>query len=337
MRASDAAWIAHFANTHLHCARGELRVSRGHPFAVAVADPAGEPIAGATVQAGHWNGADWLGSAAEHSGADGRATVQAPAGPLYVEVTKAGFTAQMIDDARTLVPQAQAPLAVVLRPAGVITGLVHHGDEPVKRFTLAAWNDSRSYVRERVLEDAEGAFQLADVPRGESIHLLAYSDALPQSETAVVVLGDEPCEVELELPTPRKARGRVLDVLARHGAHGTFFVVGKSVAEQPEVIARMVESGHAVGHHSWNHWSFPRLSEPERLHQFLMTSTALGSMVSTPFLFRPPFGEQSVASLQTARSLGYTVVTWDVVQSIARRTFFDNVSCQERMRVVHGI
>ncbi len=106
---------------------------------------------------------------------------------------------------------------------------------------------------------------------------------------------------------------RVLDVLARHGAHGTFFVVGKSVVEQPEVMARMVESGHAVGQHSWNHWSFPRLSEPERLHQFLMTSTALGSMVSTPFLFRPPFGEQSVASLQTARSLGYTVVTWDVV------------------------
>jgi peptidoglycan/xylan/chitin deacetylase (PgdA/CDA1 family) len=106
---------------------------------------------------------------------------------------------------------------------------------------------------------------------------------------------------------------RVLDVLARHGARGTFFVVGKSVAEQPEVMARMVEAGHAVGHHSWNHLSFPRLSEPERLHQFLMTSTALGSMVSTPFLFRPPFGEQSVASLQTARSLGYTVVTWDVV------------------------
>jgi peptidoglycan/xylan/chitin deacetylase (PgdA/CDA1 family) len=106
---------------------------------------------------------------------------------------------------------------------------------------------------------------------------------------------------------------KVLDVLARHGARGTFFVVGQSAAEQGDLIARMVASGHAIGHHSWNHLSFPRLSEPERLHQFLMTSAALGGAVSRPFLFRPPFGEQSVASLRTARSLGYTVVAWDVV------------------------
>ena len=106
---------------------------------------------------------------------------------------------------------------------------------------------------------------------------------------------------------------RVLDVLARYGAYGTFFVVGRSVAEHTEVVARLVERGHAVGHHSWNHPSFPHLSELERLQQFLMTSTALGGMVSSPFLFRPPFGEQSVASLHTARGLGYTVVAWDVV------------------------
>src|SRR5215813_2722034 len=56
-------------------------------------------------------------------------------------------------------------------------------------------------------------------------------------------------------PDPRETP-RVLDVLERHGARGTFFLVGKSVERYPEIVARAAAAGHALANHSWDHLSF---------------------------------------------------------------------------------
>lgn len=51
-------------------------------------------------------------------------------------------------------------------------------------------------------------------------------------------------------PDPRHTPA-VLDVLARHGARATFFVVGERVEAHPEVVARAVAEGHELGLHGW--------------------------------------------------------------------------------------
>src|SRR5689334_2752026 len=53
-------------------------------------------------------------------------------------------------------------------------------------------------------------------------------------------------------PDPRETP-RVLDILKRHGARGTFFMVGKSVEQYPEIVARAAAAGHALANHSWDH------------------------------------------------------------------------------------
>ncbi len=103
----------------------------------------------------------------------------------------------------------------------------------------------------------------------------------------------------------------VLDVLARHGAHGTFFVVGKRASEHPDLVARMAAAGHALGNHSWDHPSFRRISSAARRAQIRRCDEALGARASG--LFRPPFGEQSLASRLDALRAGQRVVCWDVV------------------------
>lgn len=103
----------------------------------------------------------------------------------------------------------------------------------------------------------------------------------------------------------------LLDVLARHRARATFFLVGRSVERHPEVVRRIVEDGHAIGNHSWDHPSLPALAGAYRRRQLAWTRAALGPAPSR--LFRPPFGEQSVASRFDAWRLGETVVCWDVV------------------------
>ena len=194
----------------------ELVTRRGHPFEVAVSAPDGQPIQAALLVATHWSGTDWLPLARESTGADGRATLHAPTGELLVEVQKPGFTSRSIQEQELVtVPQLSPPLRVILRPAGVVAGLVRQGSDAVPRFSVLAWNDDASYHSLSEFEDEEGAFRLADVPLGETVHLFAYSDALPQSETAAFVLGTEPLELELELPEPCRASGRVIDSVSR--------------------------------------------------------------------------------------------------------------------------
>ena len=102
---------------------------------------------------------------------------------------------------------------------------------------------------------------------------------------------------------------RVLDILERYRAHATFFMVGEAAQQYPEVVRRVAEAGHAIGNHSWDHASFPFISRQARLGQIQACHRA-----TAPYgqrLFRPPYGQQSVASRFAPFWLGYKVITWN--------------------------
>src|SRR5712691_3916383 len=46
---------------------------------------------------------------------------------------------------------------------------------------------------------------------------------------------------------------RLLDLMAKYGLRGTFFVLGEKVAAQPELARRIVAEGHEIGNHTWTH------------------------------------------------------------------------------------
>lgn len=193
-----------------------LHAQRGLPFVVAVSDGEHEPIQGASVSAHHWTGTDWTATQEQGTDAHGLATVQLPPGELSLEVSKPGYTTErLLADGTLVVPQAVTPARVVLRPAGRIEGWVHAGSDPVRAFELCLWNRDQSYFRRLSFQDAEGAFRITDAPRGETVFLTAFTERDPQSATETLVLDDEPVEVELELPSAHRARGRVIDAVTR--------------------------------------------------------------------------------------------------------------------------
>jgi peptidoglycan/xylan/chitin deacetylase (PgdA/CDA1 family) len=102
----------------------------------------------------------------------------------------------------------------------------------------------------------------------------------------------------------------LLDLLQKHQARATFFTVGASVERYPDLIRRVAEGGHALGSHSWDHSAFPLLSGSERRRQLNACERALGRFGRR--LFRPPYGEQTVASRLDAWRLGFDVVSWSV-------------------------
>ncbi len=93
----------------------------------------------------------------------------------------------------------------------------------------------------------------------------------------------------------------ILDILAENRAKATFFVIGKQVERQPELVARMAAEGHEIGNHSWSHVPFPRLSQAQILKELADTDAAIQIAANgyAPRVFRPPYGSYSprVASI----------------------------------------
>lgn len=105
---------------------------------------------------------------------------------------------------------------------------------------------------------------------------------------------------------------RLLEILERHGARGTFFMVGKSVRQWPELVARVAAGGHALGNHTWDHPSLPLLRRRGRRAQIRWTSEALAAHGGTR-LFRPPYGHQTLGSQLSAVLAGQRVIAWDCI------------------------
>lgn len=106
----------------------------------------------------------------------------------------------------------------------------------------------------------------------------------------------------------------ILDALKKHGAPGTFFVVGSYIRENPELIRRMVDEGHAVGNHTFHH---PDMSQKDEasFKQELNDLAALFEETTgapMPRLYRPPEGKFSDENLAWAKELGYKTIFWSL-------------------------
>ncbi|WP_031085783.1 polysaccharide deacetylase family protein, partial [Streptomyces sp. NRRL WC-3549] len=83
---------------------------------------------------------------------------------------------------------------------------------------------------------------------------------------------------------------KVLDQLKKYDAHGVFFVTGTMASRYPALVKRMVDEGHEVGLHTFNHpdLSYQSTSRIDRelAQNQLVLAGAAGVRSS---LFRPPY------------------------------------------------
>jgi len=105
----------------------------------------------------------------------------------------------------------------------------------------------------------------------------------------------------------------LLDVLAKHNAKATFFLIGRYVRQRPEIARAILAAGHEVGNHTFSHPNLALVSA-RRLRQELddcrkALEDALGTKTS---LFRPPFGGRRPNVLRTARVMGLSPIMWSV-------------------------
>lgn len=103
----------------------------------------------------------------------------------------------------------------------------------------------------------------------------------------------------------------VLDVLARHHVRATFFLLGRHAAAHADVVRRLVDEGHELAVHGWDHWALP-LKRPGTVRGELSRSVEVIETLAgvRPRWYRPPFGVMTTEGLLAARAVGLDTVLW---------------------------
>lgn len=99
----------------------------------------------------------------------------------------------------------------------------------------------------------------------------------------------------------------VLDVLDKYQIKATFFMVGDNVRKHPDEYKMVVERGHRIGNHTFNHLKgFEEGSE-----RYIANIDKADCYLSTD-LFRPPHG---IMRMKQYRMLSkrYRIIMWDLV------------------------
>jgi peptidoglycan/xylan/chitin deacetylase (PgdA/CDA1 family) len=105
----------------------------------------------------------------------------------------------------------------------------------------------------------------------------------------------------------------LLEVLARHNVHATFFLIGRYVEQRPDIVREIVQAGHVVGNHTFTHPLLIFKSAQELGSQLENCHRALADAIGEHSnLFRPPFGGRRPAVLRIARQMGLEPIMWNV-------------------------
>lgn len=105
----------------------------------------------------------------------------------------------------------------------------------------------------------------------------------------------------------------ILNVLDKYNAKATFFVVGKWIDKNEDVLKKIHQKGHEIGNHSYSHPNFNEISEKEMKKELDMTSEKIKKITGEDTkIFRPPYGELNENGVKICETLGYKVINWDV-------------------------
>jgi peptidoglycan/xylan/chitin deacetylase (PgdA/CDA1 family) len=108
---------------------------------------------------------------------------------------------------------------------------------------------------------------------------------------------------------------RLLDMLFEHQARATFFVIGRQLEKSLALGQRMLEEGHELGNHSWQHSRlqnfYSTAGHGEQIDRCSQLIKSVAGSEHEP-LYRPPVGLKSPAMARAAHKRKLTAVAWSI-------------------------
>ncbi len=113
---------------------------------------------------------------------------------------------------------------------------------------------------------------------------------------------------------PSEPTARILDILAKHHVHSTFFITGDWANLNPDLVRRIHIEGHEIGNHTMHHPDLRTLSDQEictELNQADQVISSLTGVTTRPY-YRPPYGGRDNRVRTLAAQIGYRTVYWTI-------------------------
>lgn len=105
----------------------------------------------------------------------------------------------------------------------------------------------------------------------------------------------------------------ILDILAKHNVHVTFFMTGGWVDSFPDDVKRIAAAGHDLGNHSENHKNMSQLSDEQCKQEIMKVHDKVKALTGIEMqLFRPPYGDYDNHVIKDAYECGYFPIQWSV-------------------------
>jgi peptidoglycan/xylan/chitin deacetylase (PgdA/CDA1 family) len=113
---------------------------------------------------------------------------------------------------------------------------------------------------------------------------------------------------------PSTPTAQILDILARHHVHSTFFITGDWANLNPDLVRRIHNDGHEIGNHTMHHIDLRTLSDAQVCNELNQAEQVLSGItgVTTRPYFRAPYGGRDSRIWNLAANLGYRSVYWTI-------------------------
>jgi peptidoglycan/xylan/chitin deacetylase (PgdA/CDA1 family) len=99
----------------------------------------------------------------------------------------------------------------------------------------------------------------------------------------------------------------VLDFLRKEEIKATFFCVGENVMRYPNIYQQILNDGHSVGNHTYNHWQGLK----KRDQEFFRNIEKAGNYIDSD-LFRPPHGWLKTSQYRHLKKQ-FRIIMWDLI------------------------
>ena len=122
----------------------------------------------------------------------------------------------------------------------------------------------------------------------------------------------------------------VLKQLDEYKAKATFFLIGEKVKKHPELVHEIIDQGHSIGNHTYNHLNGRKADTKPYLKNFLKGQRVIEEFTGyRTNLFRPPYGKitrsQANYILETHKIVMMDVLSGDFDRKLSAGTCYKNV------------
>lgn len=107
---------------------------------------------------------------------------------------------------------------------------------------------------------------------------------------------------------------RLLALLKSEKAPATFFLIGKNIAGNEQLLQQMVNEGHIVANHSYEHSYWYSLNNHQAMWQDLQRcdEAIFRAVQKTPAMFRPPYGVTNPMVAKVVKNGNYHCIGWSI-------------------------